>query len=51
MTAMHGAALATANRDSKKHPSYHCQRITVSDSWIVALPGLTELLNWESPFA
>jgi hypothetical protein len=36
------SALATANRDSKKHPSYHCQRITVSDSWVVALPGLTE---------
>jgi hypothetical protein len=43
-------ALATANRDSKKHPSYHCQRITVSDLWVAALPGLTELLNWESPF-
>jgi hypothetical protein len=36
-------ALATTNRDNRSTLLTHCQRITVSDLWVTALPGLSEL--------
>jgi hypothetical protein len=45
------SALAATNRDNESTLLTHCQRITVSDLWVTALPGLSELPKMEGSSA